>query len=337
MIMFFSRLKTLGFIILLAISSWLIIHVLTVFGFFLAIAYPMWWFFSPKQTTCLFCRSRKDGEICPFCRQPVSKQDGSAPKTFLSATLNGFVILVFSLVSIGIVFLEIQFLHILGYPPTPKTASFAIPSTGEYRLGEVFPMKLEITGIKTPINAVQADISFNPQKLEVIDITTTDSFATIFIQKEINNKIGYARLSGGIPSPGFSGADGVFGTVFLRGKVPGLARVKFLPTTLVLANDGKGTNVLKDYATVSYLILPEKVSNTENTLQKNITKDSHTKVLGASTTSATQMIFYDEGQVLGASTIPTNQENQSIDIVGIMLTALERVDNSILTLWAKIF
>lgn len=337
MIAFLSRFKTLGFIILLAISSWLIIHVLTLFGFFLAIAYPMWWFFSPKQTTCLFCRSRKEGKWCPFCRQRVNKQNGTAPKTFLSAIFNGFVILGFSLASVVIVFFEVQVLHTVGFSPTLKTVSFSIPSTGEYRLGEIFPMKLKITGIKTPINAVQADISFNPQILEVVDISTTDSFANIFIQKEINNTMGYARLAGGTPNPGLSGEDGVFGTVFLRGKVPGLAQIKFLPTTMVLANDGKGTNVLKDFATISYLILPEKIFGTKNTVPKDMPNNAHVNVLGASTTSTTQMIFYDEGQVLGANTIPKVQENQPVAIGDIILTALERVDSFILTLWGKVF
>ena len=255
--MVFLQLRLLLFIIPFAVLSWILIHVLSIFGVFLAVAYPAWWFFSPKQTTCLLCRSRKEGEYCLFCRQLVNKRNGNTPKTFLSATLNGLAILIFTFVSLGVVFLEIQFLHTLGFPPVQKTASFAIPSTGEYRLGEIFPMKLEITSIKTPINAVQADISFNPQKLEVVDISTTDSFANVFIQKEINNRIGYARLTGGLPNPGFSGVNGVFGTLFLRSKSPGLAQVKFLPSTLVLANDGKGTNVLKNLATISYLILPE--------------------------------------------------------------------------------
>jgi len=34
------------------IASWLLVHVLTIFGIFLAVAYPLWWIFAPSQTVC---------------------------------------------------------------------------------------------------------------------------------------------------------------------------------------------------------------------------------------------------------------------------------------------
>lgn len=91
-------------------------------------------------------------------------------------------------------------------------------------------MKIDITSIKVPINAVQADIGFEPHKLEVVDVSTEDSFANIFIQKEINNEVGYVRLTGGLPNPGFFADRGVFGTVFFKGISPGIVRIEFLPS-----------------------------------------------------------------------------------------------------------
>ena len=90
-----------------------------------------------------------------------------------------------------------------------------------------------------PINAIQADLGFNPEKVEVVDISTQNSFANIFIQKEINNETGYARLTGGLPNPGFFSDRGIFGTVFFRGKQPGVVKIDFLPSSMVLANDGR--------------------------------------------------------------------------------------------------
>src|SRR4030042_4329515 len=200
--------KIIGFIIV----SWLLIHFLAVFGIFLALAYPLWWLLAPQKTLCLFCEIGKLKECF-----------------FRHSLINAGIVLGFSLISFGLVFGEGKILFKMGFPPTPKSVSFVIPTKGQYRLEEIFPMKIDIAGIKPPINAVQADLSFEPQKLEIVDISTQDSFANIFIQKEINNEVGYARLSGGLPNPGYSNESGIFATVYFKTKSPGAVKVEFLP------------------------------------------------------------------------------------------------------------
>ena len=317
----------------LAVSSWILIHLLAILGIFLAFSYPLWYLFAPKQTYCWFCRVKKEGEYCNFCRQPVRKADGISPKSFVSACRNALLLLVFSVLSLGLVFGESKILFKLGFPATPKTVSFVIPPKGQYRLEEIFPMKIEIVGIKTPINAVQADFSFDSRKTEVVDISTKDSFANIFIQKEINNEVGYARLTGGLANPGFFADHGTFGTVFFRGKNPGLFKVEFLPSSLVLANDSRGTNVIKELASASYLILPEKISEEEQKQQQVIIQP---EVLGEQTATTTaQLIFYDEGVILGSGITKETYEKK-ITLVSTILNLLEQIDRFILSSWAKI-
>lgn len=329
-----SPILSLILIIPLIIASWVLIHLLAILGIFLAVAYPLWWLFAPKQTACLLCRAERDGQMCPFCRKTILKSEGVSPKSLTSALLNGALILVFSIISLGIVFGESQILFKLGFPPTPKTASFIIPPKGQYRLGEIFPMKIEIDNIKNPINAIQSDIGFEPQKLEVVDISTKDSFANIFIQKEINNDGGWARLTGGLPNPGWFGNHGLFGTVFFKAKSPGLVRIGFLPSSMILANDGRGTNILKDLPSVSYLILPEKISPEEENAQKKLISDA--RVLGEKTDSA-QMKFYEESNVLGANIEQQIQEGKKFSLLKMLLSGLERIDSFILEQWSKIF
>lgn len=282
-------------VIVLTVSSWILVHILAIFGVFIAVAYPALWAFVPSQSICFLCRAKKQGDQCPFCKKPVEKNDVS-PKSLFSAVANGLLIFLFSVISFSLVFLESKILEYFGYPGTPKTVSFIIPSKGQYRLGEIFPMKIEIVGVGEPINAVQVDLGFNPDRLEVVEVSTEDSFANIFIQKEINNKAGYARLTGGLPDPGYFGDRGVFGTVFFKGKNPGLAEVEFLPSSKVLANDGRGTNVLKDYSSVGYLILGERITPEEEDLQKQLTITSN--VLGARSDKL-QMTFFAEDSILG--------------------------------------
>lgn len=318
----------------LAVFSWILIHLLAVFGIFLSFSYPLWFLLAPKQTYCWFCRVKKEGEYCHFCRQPVRKAEGDSPKSFISACRNALLLLVFSVISLGLVFGESKILFKLGFPPTPKTVSFVIPPKGQYRLEEIFPMRIEIVGIKTPINAVQADISFDLRKAEVVDISTKESFANVFIQKEINNEVGYARLTGGLPNPGFFADRGVFGTVYFKGKNPGLFKVEFLPSSLVLANDSRATNVVKELASASYLILPEKITAEEEKQQQVIIQPG---VLGEQTATTTaQLIFYDEGKVLGTTINREIEKEKEFNLGKTLLGFLEKTDRFILTLWEKI-
>src|SRR6185437_8354598 len=61
-------------------------------------------------------------------------------------------------------------------------------------------------------------LGFNPAKVEVVGVSTQDSFAKIFIQKTIDNTSGYVRLTGGIPNPGWAGTNGLFETIYLKAK-----------------------------------------------------------------------------------------------------------------------
>jgi len=302
------------------LASWVLVHVLAVLGVFTAVAYPFWWFLVPEKVPI----------IGPFTEKIREKR--SAP--FKLILLNTFLIFVVSAVSIGLVFLEGKFLFKLGFPPTQKTVSFVVPSKGQYRLGEIFPMKVEIAGIKTPVNAVQADLGFDPAKIEVAEISTEDSFANIFIQKEINNEAGYARLTGGLPNPGFFADRGVFGTVFFKGKTPGVTKIDFLPSSMVLANDGRGSNVLRELASASYLILPEEISEEEAELQSSVFL--RPQVLGEKA-GETQMKFFEEKDILGAETeIEKEIEIDKFNPGKIFLNILEGVDRFILNLWGKV-
>lgn len=322
-------LKILSFIF----ASWFLVHLLAFLGVFLAFAYPLWWLLTPEYTPCLLCRVKKEGERCPFCRRKIQKREGLNPKSFLSVILNICLILTLFFISFGLVFVESKVLFKLGFPPTPKTVSFVIPPKGQYRLNEIFPMKIEIVGIKTPVNTIQADLGFDPQKLKVIDISTTDSFANIFIQKEINNEVGYARLTGGLPNPGFSSDHGSFGTIFFQGKNPGIVEIEFLPSSMVLANDGRGTNVLKEFAAVPYLILPERISEEEEELQSSLIQPL---VLGEET-DETQLKFYEEGRVLGEELTPKIEKEKEFNLAKTLFDFLERVDRFILSFWGNLF
>jgi len=100
-----------------------------------------------------------------------------------------------------------------------------------------------------------------------------------------------------------------------------------------LANNGRGNNVLKDLGSLSYLILPKNIKMTD---KKQIRENVDLHVLGVSTSSATQMIFYDTQQVLGANTAEIIQRTKLTDSSNPLLTTLGITDQFILSLWQKL-
>ncbi|MBU1133142.1 cohesin domain-containing protein [Patescibacteria group bacterium] len=321
-------------LVLFVVGSWVVVHISALFGVFIAFAYPIWQFILPGQLPCLFCTIKEDGEYCTVCKRVVNRAEGIDPDTLKSIILNSLLILVFSLFSIGLVLAEQKILSYLGYPPTPKTVTFIIPNKNQYPLGKIFPMKIEIAGIKTPINAVQADVGFNPEILEVVNVSTVGSFANIFIQKEIDNDNGYIRLTGGLPNPGYFSERGDFGTVYFKGITPGVSEVRFLETSMVLANDGRGTNVVKEFAFASYLILPDEITEDEKQQQEVLLG---AQVLGEQT-DATKMVFYEESDVLGVqeefdNSVPEESKETCPQLI---LCFIEFINNLIINFWKSI-
>ena len=323
-----SPLRALLLIFGILIASWLMLHFLAIFGIFLALAYPAWWLFFPRHTPCILCHSLPSNTICPICRQKINKLH-THPHTFLAILKNSLLILLLSLISLALVILETKALYLFGFPPTPKTAAFTIPPKGQYRLGEIFPMRIEIIGITTPINAVQADISFDPHKLQLVEISTVDSFANIFIQKEINNERGYARLTGGLPNPGFFSDHGLFGTIYFRALEPGIVTIDYLDSSMALANDGRGTNILKDLGSISYFITPEKITEVEKSQQSAL---FGTEVLGVTTTE-NQLTFYPQASVLG-NYIEQAEEKETLS--SSFLSSLAKLNDVILRFYYQL-
>ena len=94
------------------------------------------------------------------------------------------------------------------------------------------------------INTVSTLISFPPNKLELKGFSKKKSFCSFFIEEEINNKEGWAKISCLKPYPGIAKLNNVIGLVFKEKKV-GEANITLGKNSMVLANDGYGTNVLK--------------------------------------------------------------------------------------------
>lgn len=318
-----TLIKQLLIFCLLLITSWIMIHLIAVFGIFLVFAIPLLQLIFYPNIYCFWCRIR------------------STPHSFWHSLIDSLIVLVITLISLGLVYFEARLLTSLNLPFTQKTVQFVIPDKNEYKLGEIFPVKIDIKGVKVPINIVRADLQFDPNLTEVIDIATDASFASIFIQKDINNDLGYARLTGGIPNPGFQDDAGTFGIVYMRGKRPGPIEVNFLPSSLVLANDGKGTNVLVDLPKATYFVSNVEISPEQKQVQDKLKINSN--VLGENSETQAKLFFsgYRDPTpplpaVLGANSSDDAPSHSTPTRTTPLLTLLANLDNLIISWWTKV-
>jgi len=126
-------------------------------------------------------------------------------------------------------------------------ASLSIePAAGTFVVGSTFNASIFLDTENELVNAVEAYLSFPPDKLQVVSPSVGFSVINSWVrQPSYDNLLGRISLQGAIPS-GIYADKGLITTVTFRVKSPGRALVKFLDGTSVLLADGKATNALKD-------------------------------------------------------------------------------------------
>lgn len=119
---------------------------------------------------------------------------------------------------------------------------------------QVIPVDIVVTDIDQAINVAQLDIKFDQEALELKDFTYDRSFANIFLQQIIDNKVGFARLVVALPNPGFTGEQGVVATAYFQAKKSGPTSIFILPSSKLLLNNGKATDTFKQQANIALFI-----------------------------------------------------------------------------------
>lgn len=96
------------------------------------------------------------------------------------------------------------------------------------------------------VNSVQSYIEFDPRVLEVVSNNTDSSFCKFYPENNFDNDKGIIKLSCGSPYPGFRGINTIQKIEFLA-KAIRSTNITINNQSMVLANDGKGTNLLKEF------------------------------------------------------------------------------------------
>lgn len=130
------------------------------------------------------------------------------------------------------------------------------PGTGVYAANGTFSVKVIVNTGGQSVNAADGTISFNPKELSVVSVNRSSSIFNLWVaEPSYSNSAGTISFSGGSPS-GYSGSVGTIMTVTFRAAGAGTARVNFKNGS-VLANDGRGTNILSSMNGGTYTIQPQ--------------------------------------------------------------------------------
>ena len=124
-----------------------------------------------------------------------------------------------------------------------ESSLYLAPSQGTFSAGSTFSVSIYLNTKGEEINAVQVDLKFPAEILQVTLPTAGESFVSEWLTPpSYSNAGGTISFKGGIPG-GVITSSGLISTITFRAKSSGLARVEFLDSSRVFLNDGKGTSV----------------------------------------------------------------------------------------------
>lgn len=120
---------------------------------------------------------------------------------------------------------------------------FLSPGSKSFKIEGTFSIEVKVDTAGIPINAAQTIIYFPPDKLEVLSISKSDSIFILWPEEPVfSNSSGEISFAGGLPTPGFTGVGNII-TINFKAKKEGMVNLIF-GEGRVLADDGKGTNIL---------------------------------------------------------------------------------------------
>jgi hypothetical protein len=154
------------------------------------------------------------------------------------------------------VFLFLNILAVFVSPAQATGASFYLaPSTGTFVIDSEFSIVVRMNTDGQVVNAAEGALSYDPKFLEVVNISRSGSVFALWPTEPVASA-GNIRFAGGIPMPGYKGSDAYVLAIRFKAKALGVTQVNFT-SGAVLANDGKGTNILASMGVASYTISPK--------------------------------------------------------------------------------
>lgn len=136
---------------------------------------------------------------------------------------------------------------------------FISPEAGVYRVGETFEVSILADTDGRPVNAIEAELAYNPGDFAVERVSTTGSILTTWsTAPAYDGAAGLIKFSGWADKQ-YTGADGLLITVVFRPLRVAQSTVLF-NSGAMLAADAKGSNIINAMRSASFATSPAQVS-----------------------------------------------------------------------------
>ncbi|MCA9357229.1 hypothetical protein H6784_00510 [Candidatus Nomurabacteria bacterium] len=178
------------------------------------------------------------------------------------------------------------------------------PNTGVYSTNGTFSVKVQVNTGGQAINAAEGTLSFNPRELSVVSVNRTGSIFNLWVaEPTFSNSAGTINFSGGLPS-GYSSAVGNIMNITFRAAGAGTARVSFTNGS-VLANDGRGTNVLTAMNGGTYTIQAQSEAPKAEVIEYVAPANTPAAPIVNSKTHGDQKAWYKSKEAILSWTLPS--------------------------------
>ena len=211
------------------------------------------------------------------------------------------------------IFIILLILLFCAFPISKSKAAslYLSPESGEYSVASSFSVTVKVNSSDFVINAVDATIAYPADLLEVKSVSKSGSVLKLWTKEPtFSNSSGVVSFSGGVTAPGFTGI-GTGLVINFVAKKEGQAQVSF-SEGVVLAADGKGTNVLSSKSGGTYSI-KKRSSTTEPSNSYVPPKEGSSVTEVNSTTHSDQNQWYNDQDPSFSWEMPANLTGVSIE------------------------
>lgn len=183
--------------------------------------------------------------------------------------LNIFLIICFS------------FLGVLGILKQNLWAAdlYMYPNNKSFNVGQTFNVDVLVSSTDQQINAIGGVVYYSKDNLELLGVSKNGSIIQLWVVEPSydSEKVSFEGIILGSGGKTWQSNNGKIITLQFKAKQPGQAQLYFAKSN-VLANDGVGTNVLKNIGGANFKI-NEKVVNNTKPLINNQNINTNKKIL----------------------------------------------------------
>jgi hypothetical protein len=144
---------------------------------------------------------------------------------------------------------------------------YILPSSKDLNVGDKLDVSVYVDSIDQAMNAVSFKISYPEDLLKFVSLSKTGTIINLWVQEPKGGN-GEFLAEGIVLNPGFTGSRGKILNITFKALSSGKADLSFV-SGAVLANDGLGTNILKNMKGANYVI-KERIIKEEKVIKKEV-------------------------------------------------------------------